>query len=142
MTVAQLKEFAELFGKGFRPYTGEILPVVYERRECKDPSKAYWICKWPILHCFGCHRRCTPKSAEGFQVMLPEEVKSSRPKLTPAEIMAAKHFLRVDEAAYCLNVSTRKIYSMAAEGKLIAHVDKPLRITVESVKAEMERVDI
>lgn len=143
MTTRHLKEFADLYGKGFRPYNGEILPSVYAELGCKDPNKAYWICKWPILYCFGCNERCTPKSPEGFQVMLPEGVDlPTQYALTPVEMLAAKVFLRADEAAYCLRVSQRKVYAMAAEGKLIAHIDKPFRVTVESVKHEMNRVDM
>ena len=145
MTTRHLKEFADLYGKGFRPYHGEILPGVYEELGCKDPKKAYWVCKWPILYCFGCGERCTPKSPHGFQVMLPEaaDIKHhSQYTLTPAEMLQSKSFLRADEAAYCLSVSPRKVYAMAAEGKLVAHVDKPFRVTVESVKEEMNRIDM
>jgi hypothetical protein len=145
MTTRHLKEFADLYGKGFRPYQGEILPGVYEELRCRDPKKAYWICKWPILYCFGCGERCTPKSSQGFQVMLPEPAGGRcRPTftLTPAKMLQAKSFLRADEAAYCLSVSPRKVYAMAAEGKLVAHVDKPFRVTVESVREEMNRIDI
>lgn len=145
MTTRHLKEFADLYGKGFRPYAGEILPDVYDKLKCKDPKKAYWVCKWPILYCFGCQNRCTPKSPQGFQVMLPEgpEIQQHGPyAITPAEMLRAKTFLRADEAAYCLNVSPRQVYAMAAEGKLIRHIDKPFRVTVESVRQEINRIDL
>lgn len=145
MTTRHLKEFADLYSKGFRPYQGEILSSVYEDLGCKDPKRAYWVCKWPILHCFGCRERCTPRTPQGFQVMLPEAsaFQIHGPfSLTPAEMLASKSFLRADEAAYCLRVSLRKVYTMAAEGKLTPHIDKPFRVTVDSVKAEMNRIDI
>ncbi|WP_419787234.1 DNA-binding protein [Pseudodesulfovibrio sp.] len=145
MTSQHLKEFADLFGKGFRPYQGEIMPFVYEELGCRDPKKAYWVCKWPILYCFGCRERCTPRTPQGFQLMLPEAsaIQANGPfSITPAEMLASKSFLRADEAAYCLSVSPRKVYAMASEGKLITHIDKPFRVTVESVKDEMNRIDL
>jgi len=144
MTARHLKEFADLYGKGFRPYQGEILPDVYDELGCKDPKRAFWICKWPILYCFGCRERCIPKTPQGFQIMLPEgtAIQHGPFAITPAEMLASKPFLRADEAAYCLCVSPRKVYAMAAEGKLIAHIDKPFRVTVESVKNEMNRIDM
>lgn len=144
MTAKQFKEFADLFAKGFRPYTGEVEGNVYDRLKCEDSARAYWIAKWPLLYCFGCGRRCVPKSPQGFQVMLPEgPVRGYGPHaLTPAELLRSKSLLRADEAAYCLRVSPRKVYALAAEGRLVAHIDKPLRVTVESVKEEMNRVDM
>jgi len=145
MTTRHLKEFADLYGKGFRVYKGEILPNVYEELKCKDPKKAYWVCRWPLLYCFGCKERCAPRSTEGFQTMLPEAPYAKaigKYSLTPVEMLAAKSFLRADEAAYCLNVSNRKVYAMAAEGKLTPHIDKPFRVTVESVREEMKRIDL
>jgi ADP-glucose pyrophosphorylase len=117
---------------------------VYDELKCKDPKKAYWVCRWPILYCFGCRERCTPKSPQGFQIMLPEGTIQMHGSytLTPAEMLKAKTFLRADEAAYCLSVSPRKVYAMAAEGKLVAHIDKPFRVTVESVRDEMNRIDM
>ncbi|WP_338669755.1 DNA-binding protein [Pseudodesulfovibrio methanolicus] len=143
MTTRHLKEFADLYGKGFRPYHGEILPGVYEELGCKDPKKAYWVCKWPILYCFGCGERCTPKSPHGFQVMLPENPTSNAKfSISPAEMLASKPFLRADEAAYCLCISPSQVYAITAEGKLIRHLDTPFRVTSESVKEEMNRIDL
>jgi hypothetical protein len=145
MTTRHLKEFADLYGKGFRPYMGEILPRVYEQLNCPDQKKCYWVCRWPLLYCFGCSKRCAPKTTEGFQVMLPEgqDLQGYGDfSISPAEMLASKPLLRADEAAYCLCVSRRKVYTLAAEGRLVCHVDKPIRITSESVKEEMGRVDL
>ena len=145
MTARHLKEFADLYSKGFRPYTGEILSGVYERLNCRDPKKAYWVCRWPLLYCFGCSHRCAPKTSEGFQVMLPEgtDVRGyGKFSITPAEMLVAKTFLRADEAAYCLSISRSQVYALAAEGKLIRHLDNPFRVTSESVREEMNRIDL
>jgi hypothetical protein len=144
MTAKQLKEFADLYAKGFRPYTGEVSAIVYERLGCAKPQAAYWICSWPILHCFGCSKRCTPKRPEGFQVVLPCKDNGYNMKfdITPTQMVRSKTLLRADEAAYCLNVSRSQVYALAAEGKLVKHLDLPFRVTAESVFEEMERVDL
>lgn len=143
MTAKLLKEFADLYAKGFRPYTGEITSEVYERLGCAKPERAYWIVYWPILHCFGCSRRCTPKTPEGFQVVLPTEgVTRVKFDITPAQMLRSKSLLRADEAAYCLAVSPRQVYALAAEGKLDRHIDKPFRVTVESVIQELNRTEM
>lgn len=143
MTAKRLKEFADLYAKGFRPYSGDIEGSVYERLKCKDPKRAYWISKWPILHCFGCGKRCTPRSAEGFQVALPEkESQKYGFSITPEQMLAAKPLLRADEAAFCLRVSRSQVYALASEGKLVRHQDLPFRVTSASVREEMGRVDL
>lgn len=143
MTANTLKEFASLYAKGFRPYQGEINRDVYERLRCRNPERAYWVEQWPILHCFGCRQRCTPRTPEGFQVVLPTVDVGQRTRfdITPAQMVESKTLLRADEAAYCLNVSRSQVYALAAEGRLVRHVDLPLRVTAESVRGEMERVD-
>lgn len=146
MTFHNLKEFAHLFGKGFRPYEGHIDLEVYTRLGCKDPSKAYWVSRWPILHCFGCSKRCVPHKPEGFQTMLAapenhEEKSINQYDISPEELVANKAFLRADEVQYCLRVSRSTVYRMAEEGKLIRHKEPPWRVTTASVIAEMRNVD-
>lgn len=133
----------KMLSDGFEQYNGVIDPAVYERLECTKPERAYWICNWPILHCLGCNNRCTPKTPEGFQIMLPmnaaqEEIERQ------AQIAALlqKNFLRPDEAALCLDVSERQVRKWADEGVLIRHKRRPVRITAESVRVEMDKLDI
>ncbi|AMK10870.1 DNA-binding protein [Pseudodesulfovibrio indicus] len=144
MTTRLFKEFTELYGQGFRPYTGEVLAEVYERLKCNDPKKAYWVCRWPLLYCFGCTKRCAPRTPDGFQVMLPEggQCVPGKFAISPAEMLASKPFLRADEAAYCLCISQSQVYAITAEGKLVRHLDKPFRVTSESVREEMNRIDL
>ena len=134
---------AQMMIDGFRPYSGEIESDVYIRLGCKDSSRAYWLHRWPILHCLGCKKRCTPKRTEGFQVPMqfPAVASQSGYDLLPEEMVQVKKFLRVDEAAYCLSVSERTVRKLVDEGVLIRHVRLPVRITAESVRDEMERVD-
>lgn len=143
MTARLFKEYSELYAKGFRPYKGEVMADVYQRLGCRTPEKAFWICRWPLLYCFGCKHRCTP-TPEGFQMILPDEgvKRQGRFNITPLEMVKAKTLLRADEAAYCLNVSRSQVYALAAEGKLIRHLDTPFRVTSESVIHEMKRIDL
>lgn len=61
--------------------------------------------------------------------------------LTPAELVKRRHTLRVDEAAYCLNVSERKIYAMVAEGEIKALRDRPIRVRASDVARKMNEFD-
>jgi len=136
------RTMAQMMIEGFRPYAGEIEAEVYKQLGCKDSSRAYWLHRWPILHCLGCNKRCTPKGTGGFQVPLQlPAVSQGKYSLLPEEMVRAKKLLRVDEAAYCLNLSERSTRRLIAEGVLVRHQRRPVRVTSESVREEMERVD-
>lgn len=146
MNATLCRTLKKMFDDGFRQYAGEIDSQVYEQLGCKDATRAYWICRWPILHCLGCNRRCTPKIPTGFQVPLvtssARQGSGKRFSLTPEEMVASKTLLRVDEAAYCLNVSERTVRKLVDEGVLVRHLRQPIRVTAESVREEMERVEL
>jgi predicted DNA-binding transcriptional regulator AlpA len=141
MTAKHLKEFADLYAKGFRPYTGEILPEVYEQLDCRDPKRAYWVCLWPILHCFGCSRRCTPKHPQGFQLQLPSGTEC--PARTATQLLSYGRPLTADEVAFCLGISRRQVYNLYSDRNTVLEFlqDRPLRCTPESVRAEMRRIE-
>lgn len=146
MTTRNLKDFADLYGKGFRVYYGIIDPAVYVRLECRHPEKAFWICRWPILHCFGCSKRCVPQKTEGFQEVLivPEEKDDKAVpqfSISPEEMVEKKTLLRIDEVMYCLRIGKNYAYRLAQEGVLVRHHRSPWRVTAASVKAEMMNVD-
>lgn len=145
MNATLCRTLKRMFDEGFRQYTGEIELRVYEQLGCKDQSRVYWICRWPILHCLGCNKRCTPKTPEGFQVplvtALPNQLKGKDFSLSPEEMVASKTLLRVDEAAYCLNVSERTVRKLVDEGVLVRHLRQPIRVTAESVREEMGQVE-
>ncbi|WP_321402669.1 DNA-binding protein [Maridesulfovibrio sp.] len=131
----------KMLADGFEQYNGVIDPAVYERLECPDPKKAYWVCNWPILHCLGCRERCTPKDIRGFQMTLPSPEPTVIKWQEKVNTLLKKRFVRPAEAAFCLDVSERHVRDLVDEGILVRHIRPPLRITAESVKAEMERLD-
>ena len=45
--------------------------------------------------------------------------------------------MRVDEAAYCLNISERQVYDWIAEGKLRKARGTPIRVSAEDVASGM-----
>ena len=61
--------------------------------------------------------------------------------MSPQEMLSKRTFLRVDEAAYCLHVSTRTIYSWLAGGVLRKLKMHPVRIPCEDVLALMNDFD-
>ncbi|MGE4552854.1 MAG: DNA-binding protein [Desulfovibrionaceae bacterium] len=146
MNATLLREVAKLWGAGFRPYDGAVAPAVYETLGCDGRKEPYWMCRWPILHCMGCAKRCTPQGTAGFQAVLPVDPAPVQDDaglayaLTPLQMVERKALLRADEAAYCLAVSVRQVYYLADMGALVKHARPPWRVTAESVLAEMERV--
>ena len=62
-------------------------------------------------------------------------------RLTPQELVKRKHTLRVEEVAYCLNVSIGLVYRYKDEGRLTALREKPIRIRASDVEAMMSDFD-
>ena len=147
--MANVKDMLELLGNGFRPYEGMVDGQVYESLLCPTPKKATWFVrdKDATYCCLGCARRCLKVAPVGFQVsmLLPRHITRyfvELPQVTVDELLKAKRFLRTDEAAYCLNVSERQVRRMIDDSVLIRHKDPPVRVTVESVKEEMQRLNL
>lgn len=132
-----------LLSSGWRPYSLKPDVTVYERVGCpfinikrKDPV---WFVREDVFLCVSCNKSCTLTRPEGFIVPLPMAVQNMDKKdplpfkLTPGEMVSHKALLRVDEAAYCLNISARQVYSWIAEGKLRRVKDAPVRVSAEDV---------
>jgi hypothetical protein len=147
--MAKVKELMELLRNGFRPYEGAVDGQVYESLRCPNPNKAAWFVRDrdATYFCLGCARHCLKVAPVGFQVsmLVPRHVTryfTELPQVSAAELLRAKRFLRVDEAAFCLGVSERQVRHMIDNGVLVRHQDPPVRVTVESVQEEMERLNI
>lgn len=138
----------QLLDKGYRLYTGQVPDYVYVKKRCPHPESAEWVAR-PMSKeysqssyvCFGCDRQCVELDPTGWQILLP--VQARQPSLTafvaawPAsaeELIENRLVLRVDEAAWVLNVSTKTIYRMLQEGKLRVVEGNPVRVTTESLR--------
>lgn len=148
MSKTLIREVVMLTRDGWRPYSAEPNGNVYERLRCPfaaagSRNRPYWFVKGDLFLCLGCSRRCSLSRPEGFILTLP--INYPQPKqpytLTPAEMVIRKSLLRVEEAAYCLNVSNRKIRDWIADGRLITLNVRPRRIKAESVAAMMQDFD-
>jgi excisionase family DNA binding protein len=141
---------ARLGETGWRPYNEHPAPSVYERLECPHASakskakRPLWFTRGDRFLCIGCTRACSLTRPTGFPPPLPllyPDVGEPFTR-TPQELVRCKHTLTVREAAYCLNLSERKIYTMTAEGELTALRDRSvLRIRASDVRAMMEDFD-
>lgn len=141
-----IEDLLALLARGYAPYGGEIAGCVYARLRCPRPEKAIWFKRGQQYVCLGCARRCSQAHGEGFQLVLPgvrrgfQVAFAMLPSVSAEDLLRSKSLLRVDEAAFVLNVSRSQVYQMIAEGKLDRHEDEPVRVTAESVRVEMVRV--
>lgn len=143
-----IKTVARMVQDGWRPYDVQPRPEVYERIGCpnveaKPHKRPYWFVRGDIFCCISCERACSLVRPSGFPPALPINYpQTAEPfTLSPQELVSRRHTLRVDEAAYCLNISERHVYSMVAEGKLTALREKPVRIRATDVAEAMEDFD-
>jgi excisionase family DNA binding protein len=149
MTKGAIKNIVTLVNSGWRPYSAEPDYTAYERLQCphaeaKKGNKPVWFVRGDIFLCVGCSRACTLSRPEGFIMPLPikyEERGQEPYTSTPAEMVSRKSLLRVDEAAYCLNISERTVYDWIAEGKLRKVKEQPVRIPAEDVAYRMTNFD-
>ena len=145
MTKGAIKNIVTLVNSGWRPYSTEPNGTVYKRLQCphaeaKRGNKPFWFVRSDIFLCVGCSRACMLSRPEGFIMPLPIKYAERTPEpytSTPAEMVSRKSLLRVDEAAYCLNISERTVYDWIAEGKLRKVKDQPVRIPAEDVAYRM-----
>jgi hypothetical protein len=141
-----IEDLLTLLARGYAPYRGEVEGCVYARLRCPRPEKAAWFTRGEQHVCLGCGKRCSQSHGEGFQLILPgvrrgfQVAFATLPSISARELAEKKALLNVAETAFALGVSRSQVYQMIAEGKLTRHVDEPVRVTSESVLAEMGRV--
>jgi excisionase family DNA binding protein len=141
MSNALIRSIIALVSAKWRPYNYEPQAGVYEKLKCpyahtKGQKKPVWFVREDVFTCITCPKGCTLSRPEGFLVPLPiryAEKQDAPFQLTPAEMVSRKALLRVDEAAYCLNISERQIYDWIAEGRLRKAKGNPIRVAAEDV---------
>lgn len=143
-----INDVVRMVHEGWRPYDALPDSAVYERLNCPHAEKKgvirpYWFTRADVFCCIGCNRACCLQRPQGFPPPLPINYpeKSMPYTLTPQEMISRKALLNVDEAAYCLNVSVRHIYTLISMGQLIPLKDRPIRVSTADVKELMEDFD-
>jgi excisionase family DNA binding protein len=149
MSIAFVRSIIELVKAQWRPYNYEPEPGVYVRLKCpyvdaegkkKGRKRPFWFVRGDTFICVACFKGCSLIRPEGFIAALPVQYAAKRTapfQLSPAEMVARKALLRVDEAAYCLNISERQVYDWIAEGKLRRAKEQPVRVSAEDVHSYM-----
>lgn len=143
---SKIDQVIKLTQCGWRAYEGQATAEVYDKLDCDKGrrGRSRWFAKGDLLICIGCERNCDLPCPNGFQLPLFKYPAPPRPafRLSPDELLANRKLLRIDEAAYILNISARQVRSMVYEGRLSATRDKPLRIPVEEIRAMVLDVDL
>ena len=149
MRPAMLRAIVSLVQAGWRQYNHEPTKKAYEKLRCpyggkKSGKRPFWFVRGDIFCCLSCSRGCALSRPEGFWLPLPiqyPENASAPFALTPQEMVSRKALLRVDEAAYCLNISERTVYDWITEGKLRKAREQPIRVSAEDVAFRMTNFD-
>lgn len=147
-----VKDILTLMEKGFLPYRAKIPSDFYEKVKCRFPKKAEWFFRpWDKTRtqsryiCLGCRRRCVEVDPEGWQILLPVQLRlPSSVVLLPAmqvsadDLLRLRRVLRIHEACWVLGVKRSLLYEMVEDGRLDALEGMPLRVTVESVQRRLK----
>lgn len=147
-----IHEVLAILDEGYRQYNGHISESACIELKCHHKEKMQWFVKDGSKSrkflCLGCDSRpCILRNPKGFEHTAPPPVHTAKISFMEARAVSAeelfkhKKWFRADEAATLLNVSRSQIYNMAAEGILVRHLDKPFRVTSESLKAEYDKED-
>ncbi|MDL2207612.1 helix-turn-helix domain-containing protein [Desulfovibrio sp. OttesenSCG-928-M16] len=153
--MGKISDLLQLLENGYRLYTGTVPQNIYLKKFCPHPKRAEWLAKTlnrQYTHCcyvcLGCDRMCSEMNPTGWQLLLP--LATLQPAQTAfvaawptsaEEMLVNKMVLRVDEASWVLNVSTRTVYRMLQEGKLRIVEGLPVRVTTESIRSCLTPVD-
>jgi len=146
-----VKDFMLLYNQGWRPYnTGKLPDSVYEKFGCPHNSPKgkgpYWFVRGDVFLCVTCNKHCSLTRPEGTILPLPlvfppDKRKRREFSMTPGELVTRKKLLRIDEAAYCLNVSERLVYNWIYEGKLRQARGVPVRVSADDVAFFMQNFE-
>lgn len=132
---------------GYRAFTGQVSASVYEKLTCPAPVFAkqllYQGDGQKKAVCVGCSKECKPDNLDDFALKI--QVKAIDYKrsyaITPSDMVKRHTLLTAKQAAYCLNVSERTIYSMISDGRLVRTRDNPVRVRASEVEKYMNDFD-
>lgn len=149
MSKSLVMDIVALTDKDWRPYGDQPEGYVYEKLGCARVStRPMWFVRGDMYLCIGCQRRCCLTRPAGFPARLPiryeDRGKREYPAyaLTPEEMATNKHFLLVEEAAYCLNLAPRTVREWIEAGVLRKAKRRPVRVLAEGVRREMRNLDV
>lgn len=143
---SKIDQVIKLTQCGWRAYEGQATAAVYDNLDCEKSrrGRARWFAKGDLLVCIGCDRSCTMSCQEGFQLPLFKYPAPPSPvfKLTPDELLSRRKLLSVNEAAYVLNVSIRRMRNMIHEGRFRITKTTPYRIPADEIRAHLNNVEL
>ena len=144
----------QLLDNGFVPYSGTVAKESYDKLGC--PATQRKKAEWYVLPktknrmrtryiCLGCKKRCTEFESEHWpSFVLKNQDRPGRvifmevDRITVDELLNIKKVLRIDEAAYALNIGKTKVFEMLQDGRLEQVKGTPARVTTESVRRLLE----
>lgn len=149
MSKTLIMDIVALTNAGWRPYGGQPEGFVYEQLGCsRVTTRPMWFMRGDMYLCVGCPRRCSLLRPAGFPLKLPIQYKDRHKvdlptfTISPEEMVSRKHFLLVEEAAYCLNIAPRTVREWIEAGVLTKAKRRPVRVLASDVKREMHNLDV
>lgn len=145
--MSQIDVIMSFVERGWHPYAGKVDAEIYEALSCPAPIFGKWLYEGTRAQeavCVGCDRQCRTSCDNGFSphpARMQYLYRGSYFTLSPSEMLKRFPLLRVNQAAYCLNISERKVYDLIAEGALPRTKSNPCRVSsadVAKLMAEFE----
>lgn len=145
MSRATVRDLVQVMASGWIPYSGAVDETLYKELGCPRPKDAMWFVQDGRYLCVSCRKRCARLDSARFQPLLPVSARRSPwraafaqlPMVSVEEFMRSRKGggLRVDEAAWVLCISPRRVYDLIEEGALQRYgaID-PMRVTWDSVE--------
>ena len=143
---AAMRGIVEASGRSREQVVDEMNRIDCPNNSAKGKGP-YWFVRGDVFLCVSCNKSCSLTRPEGVILPLPL-VSPPDPKatgkefsMTPGELVTRKKLLRIDEAAYCLNISERLVYNWVAEGKLRQALGTPVRVSADDVAFYMQNFE-
>lgn len=147
--MGKTQEILDLLSQGFVPYPHTVPSGFYEKRRCRSRDRATWFMRPRPKEggtvraiCLGCKKRCSAVNPRIWPVLLEADAPSRNgvmlytrlERVSVDDLLRMKRVLRVEEAAWALNVSRQKVRHWLEEGVLEKVPGSPVRITVMSIE--------